>query len=118
MTTKKPRSPQEKKSLSYAHDYRNTCNGSDKSIRTLIPLRKAGENRKVRRAANQTLQLADRIEEIEAEVLESSLRHDVARVGGWKKWEPVSLGEQVGHLRERREALGMTGLVLSDEDEA
>lgn len=117
MTTKTPRTPQEKKALSYACDHRNTYNSSNKSIRTLIPAHKAGESRKARRKANQALQVADRIEDAQADLLESSLKHDVERVGGWRKWEPVSLGDAVDHASRRRERLGMAS-TRKAEDEA
>lgn len=116
--TKKPRDPKEKKALSYALDYRNEYNSSDKSIRKLIPQRKAGESRKARRKTNHALQVVDRIGDAEADLLESSLKHDVERVGGWRKWPAESLGDTLAHADMRREQLGMTALVRSDEDEA
>jgi len=118
MTTKKPRSPQEKKALSYELDRRNDYNSSDKSIRRLIPLRKAQESRKSRRKANTALQQAERIDEVKADLLESSLRHDVERVGGWRKWGSESLGDTVRSANERREHLGMSASKPDDQDDA
>ncbi len=117
MTTKKPRTPQEKKALSYTHDYRNDYNSSEHGIRTIIPARKAGESRKARRKANHALQVVDRIEEAEVDLLESSLKHDIERVGGWRKWPPLSLADTVDRAHERRDYLGMTGPAPSAEDE-
>jgi hypothetical protein len=118
MTTKPPRTPQEKKALSYVRDYRNTNNSSDKSIRTLIPQRTAGESRKARRKANHALQIVDRVEEAEVDLLESSLKHDVERVGGWRKWPPVSLADSVDGAHERRESLGMVPAADPNEEGA
>ncbi|MDQ1192005.1 Asp-tRNA(Asn)/Glu-tRNA(Gln) amidotransferase A subunit family amidase [Brevundimonas vesicularis] len=93
MDEKRPRSPQEKKSLSYANDCRNTYGENDKASRKAIPARKAGENRKVRRKANQALNVIDRLDDENAAVIESSLKQDLERVGGWTKSPDVSLAE-------------------------
>ena len=93
MDEKRPRSPQEKKSLSYANDRRNTYGENDKASRKAIPARKAGENRKVRRKANQALNVIDRLDDENAAVIESSLKQDLERVGGWTKSPDVSLAE-------------------------
>lgn len=45
MTGKPPKTPQDKKALSYAKDRRNTYGENDKSSRKAIPARKAGESR-------------------------------------------------------------------------
>lgn len=96
MDEKRPRSPQEKKSLSYANDRRNTYGENDKASRKAIPARKAGENRKVRRKANQALNVIDRLDDENAAVIESSLKQDLERVGGWTKSPDVSLAEYMG----------------------
>lgn len=93
MDEKRPRSPQEKKSLSYANDRRNTYGENDKASRKAIPARKAGENRKVRRKTNQALNVIDRLDDENAAVIESSLKQDLERVGGWTKSPDVSLAE-------------------------
>lgn len=93
MDEKRPRSPQEKKSLSYANDRRNTYGENDNASRKAIPARKAGENRKVRRKANQALNVIDRLDDENAAVIESSLKQDLERVGGWTKSPDVSLAE-------------------------
>ncbi|QDH73006.1 hypothetical protein [Brevundimonas sp. M20] len=92
MTRKTPKSPQEKKALSYANDCRNTYGESDKASRKAIPARKAGENRQSRRKAAQALGDLKALDEAGLDLAESSLRHDVERVGGWRKApdEPLS----------------------------
>jgi hypothetical protein len=103
MPQKKQRSPQEKKELSYTLDRRNAYGENDKSSRKAIPARKANENRKSRRKANQALTIVDRLSEQEANVLESSLRHDIERVGGWTKVPDRPLGEHVTLQSQRAE---------------
>ncbi|MDG2530312.1 hypothetical protein [Caulobacter endophyticus] len=117
MTTKTPRTPQEKKALSYERDSRNDYTSSDKSIRRLIPLRKAKESRRVRHGADQALhRIVEGGCEEAVDLLENTLSTDVARVGGWRKWEAVSLGETVRGQLERRERLGMTEARDEGED--
>ena len=101
MSEKKPRSPQEKKALSYSNDRRNTYGENDKASRKAIPARKAGENRKVRRKARQCVGVLDHADEVTAEVVESSLRHDLERVGGWKKSPDAPLSDFI-ELQARR----------------
>lgn len=116
MTTKKSRTPQEKKALSYERDSRNDYNSSDKSIRRLIPLRKAKESRRVRHGADQALvRVVEGGCEEAVDLLESTLSSDISRVGGWRKWEAVSLGETVADQLKRRERLGMTEAVEDGE---
>jgi hypothetical protein len=101
MNPKKPRSPQEKKTLSYANDRRNTYGENDKASRKAIPARKAGENRKVRRKTRQAVGVLEHAGEVTAEVVESSLRHDLERVGGWKKAPDAPLSDYI-ELQARR----------------
>ena len=101
MSKNPPKPPQEKKALSYAHDRRNGYGENDKASRTAIPARKAGENRKVRRKANQALQVAEQVDEDTAAGIESSLRHDVERVGGWTKSPDIPLRDFM-ELQARR----------------
>ncbi|WP_449415161.1 hypothetical protein [Ochrobactrum teleogrylli] len=101
MTTKPTKSPQEKKRLSYAKDRRNSYGENDKSSRKAIPVRKAGENRKVRRITNQSLALLDRLDDVDASVAESSLKQDIERVGGWKKSPDTPLGALLEEKRTR-----------------
>ncbi len=89
------KSPQQKKALSYAKDRRNTFGESDKASRKAIPARKAGENRKARRKAGHALAVIDRLDEGVADIVESSLVHDIERVGGWTKSADTPLGDYV-----------------------
>lgn len=93
MSEKKARSPQEKKALSYAKDRRNTYGENDKASRKLIPLRKAQESRQSRRKVAQELSGLSQLDEEAAATVESSIRHDVQRVGGWRKSADEPLGE-------------------------
>ncbi|WP_132092882.1 hypothetical protein [Caulobacter sp. BK020] len=102
MTTKKPRTPQEKKALSYANDRRSDFGESPHAARKSIPLRKAKENRKARHEADQALRGLDRLDEAAADLVESSVRQDVARVGGWTKSPDATLSEHLDRQLKRR----------------
>lgn len=101
------KTPQEKKALSYANDRRNAFGENDKASRKAIPARKAGENRKVRRKVNQTLDCIPMLNEEAASVAESSLRHDIERVGGWKKSPDAPLNEFIERQARRRSWRGL-----------
>jgi hypothetical protein len=101
---KKDRSPQEKKALSYAKDRRNAYGENDKASRKLIPLRKATESRQDRRKVTQEVASLQKLDEEGADVLESSARHDVRRVGGWTKSADEPLGKVVAGTMQAREA--------------
>lgn len=103
-----PRSPHEKKALSYSEDRRNTYGANDKASRKGIPARKAGESRKVRRKARQSLETLNVADELKAEVIESSLRHDLERVGGWKKSPDAPLIEYLELQARRRSWQGLS----------
>lgn len=102
MTEKPPKTPQEKKALSYANDRRNSYGENDKASRKAIPARKAGENRKVRRKTNHSLRVVEQVDEDAAAIMESSLKHDVDRVGGWTKAPDVPLREYMDLQARRR----------------
>ena len=102
MDEKRPKTPQEKKALSYENDRRNTYGENDKSSRKAIPARKAAENRKVRRKANQVLNVVERLDEERAVVIESSLKQDIERVGGWTKSPDTPLVEYLDLQARRR----------------
>jgi hypothetical protein len=107
MPAKPPRTPQHKKALSLAHDRRNTYGNNQKAARKAIPLRKALENRKVRHRNNQAISRADHLDEAALDLAESSARHDVHRLGGWKKGADEPLGVVVGRaLKARKERVG------------
>lgn len=102
-----PKSPQEKKALSYAKDRRNVYGENDKASRKAIPARKAGESRKVRRKARHSLDVLDLADEAKADIIESSLRHDLERVGGWKKGPDAPLSEFIELQARRRSWRGL-----------
>lgn len=97
-----PKAPQEKKALSLAKDRRNAYSANDKASRKLIPLSKARESREARHAADQALRQAVALDEAAVDLVESSVRQDVFRVGGWRKDSDAPLAE---HL-ERQAARG------------
>lgn len=98
----KRKTPQEKKTLSYAKDCRNTYGENDKSARKTIPLRKAKVNRGYRRKINQTLQeIANNIDLEKAELAESEARNIKREY--WKKCSDEPLGKVVEGKLERRE---------------
>jgi hypothetical protein len=104
MGTKKTRLPQEKKALSYAHDCHPSYGESNKGARKLIPLRKAQESRRDRRKVAQEVHILPTLDESAADLIESSARHDMHRVGGWTKAADVPLGQVVAAAEEVRES--------------
>lgn len=92
------RSPQAKKALSYCKDMRNAFGENDKASRKAIPKRKAEEHRRVRRETKQLLDGIRCLDEDVAGVVESSVRHDIASTGGWRKTSDVPLS---AHLRRQ-----------------
>ncbi|WP_148294076.1 hypothetical protein [Azospirillum sp. B4] len=98
-----PLTPQEKKALSYAKDRRNDYRENDKASRKAIPLRKARENRSDRRQVNQALATASSLDEARAELIESSARQDINRIGGWRKTPDITLGDLISRQAGRRQ---------------
>lgn len=96
---KPPKSPREKKALSYQRDCRNGYGENDKASRKAIPKRKALESRKDRHKVAQGLARIGRVSEEVAEAIESSARHDINRVGGWRKVPDTPLRD---HLAQKR----------------
>ena len=103
MPEKRRLSPADKKALSYAKDRRNSFGENDKAARKAIPARKAGENRKNRRKAAQALDGYEALDEGSADLIESSLTHDIERVGGWKKSPDQPLGDHISQQNDRRD---------------
>jgi hypothetical protein len=103
MEPPKRRSPAEKKALSYARDCRNSFGENDKASRKAIPARKAMESRKVRRNANQALGVHEQLDDAAAALVESSLKNDIERVGGWRKDPDRPLGLMIERTRATRE---------------
>ncbi|HVE56510.1 MAG TPA: hypothetical protein VNB22_06755, partial [Pyrinomonadaceae bacterium] len=90
----KRKTPQEKKTLSYAKDCRNTYMANDKASRKNIPLRKAGVNRGYRKKVNQVLQqISSDIDLEKAELAESETRS--VKREDWKKCSDEPLGKVV-----------------------
>jgi hypothetical protein len=98
----KQKTPQEKKSLSYAKDCRNNYRANDKASRKNIPLRKAGVNRVYRKKVNEVLnQISSDVDLEKATLLESEARN--IKREDWKKCADEPLGKSVERKLERRE---------------
>ncbi len=98
----KQKSPQEKKTLSYAKDCRNTYMANDKASRKNIPLRKAGVNRVYRKKVNEVLQqISGDVDLEKADLLESEARN--IKRENWKKCADEPLGKFAERELERRE---------------
>jgi hypothetical protein len=91
----KPRSPQEKKALSYERDCRNVYRQNDKASRKLIPIRKAQSQRRLRRKVEQDLSVIAQVDEAAADLIESDARSDIRRVEAWQKGPDMPLGEHI-----------------------
>jgi len=118
MNHKPPKSPQEKKALSYAHDRRNDFGQNDKASRKAIPARKATENRHARRKAGQALGNVEALDEAALDVVESSLKHDIERVGGWTKAPDAPLSKFIEVQARRRSWRGLPPTRNREPDEA
>jgi len=92
---KRTRTPQEKKALSLSRDCRNTFGENQKAARKAIPLRKALENRRIRRKDERVLDRGLREDDAALDLAESSVRTRVNRVGGWQKGADEPLGAVV-----------------------
>ena len=95
------RPPAEKKALSYAKDRRNSYGENDKASRKAIPKRKAIESRRVRHETKQVVTQIPELDEGVADVVESSVRQDISRVGGWKKAPDQPLRDHIDLQQER-----------------
>lgn len=94
------KTPAEKKRLSYERDGRNSYGENAKASRKLIPLRKARESRDDRRKINQALASVPLLGEEKIDLIESSARQDINRVGGWKKSPDIPLGKKVENQKD------------------
>jgi hypothetical protein len=102
----KQRSPQEKKSLSYAKDCRNTYGENDKSSRKNIPLKKARINRAYRKKVNTVLQQVNGEIDLEKADLVENVATSIKR-DNWKKSPDMPLGKLVaGQLEHRKTQAG------------
>ncbi len=97
------KTPQEKKTLSYAKDRRNNYGANDKASRKSIPLRKALQNRVYRKNVKQLFdKVPSEINLEEIDLLESEVR--AVKKGNWKKYPDAPLGEVVEAKIENRVA--------------
>lgn len=100
----RPRSPQEKKELSYRKDRRNVYGESPHGARKSIPLRKAQANRENRRAQEQCLpSLPLAIDEEMGDEITSRIKAQPPVV--WEKMPDAPLGEVLKRKMDRRKAL-------------
>ncbi|WP_402720903.1 hypothetical protein [Janthinobacterium rivuli] len=87
-----PKTPQEKKRLSYEKDRRNTYGANSKASRKSIPLAKARANRSERHTQNHVLAIAVGVENGDAlAAVENLVRSTEPR--DWRKFPDTSLGE-------------------------
>lgn len=87
-----PKTPQEKKRLSYEKDRRNTYGANSKASRIGIPLAKARANRSERHTRNHVLAIAVGVENSDAlAAVENLVRSTEPR--DWRKFPDTSLGE-------------------------
>lgn len=96
------RTPQEKKALSYAKDFRNSYHANDKASRKRIPLRKAGVKRDYRRKINEILSVTKMSDSEQIDVIDSRAKN--VRRTYWKKCSDTPLREFVERKLGRREA--------------
>lgn len=96
------KTPQEKKSLSYARDCRNVYGENDKSSRRNIPLRKAKVNRGYRRKFNMVLQEISSEVDLEKADFAESIARNIKREY-WKKAADKPLGHIISRKLEKRE---------------
>ena len=97
-----PRTPQEKKRLSLQKDRRNTYGENDKASRKAIPRNKALAHRAVRRAGHEAEQTLARLEEEQAELVQSTLTTARLQKGDWRKCPDSPLGEVIARQQARR----------------
>lgn len=102
----KPRSPQEKKALSYAKDRRNDFGENDKASRRSIRRNKRTPNRAQRHREHQVL--AGATGPLVGPTAEGTEERLLAKKPKrWRKWRDAPLGEVVARKLSRRVRLGM-----------
>ena len=105
------RSPQEKKSLSYAKDRRNDYGENDKSSRKSIRRRKREPNRADRHRERQVLAVVTRvaIDQVIAADAERALAAKKSKwyTMQWRKWRDAPLADIVVNRLRRRAHAGM-----------
>jgi hypothetical protein len=90
MTMKTPKTPQQKKRLSYVRDYVFFEINNDKSSRKSWPRKKARVNRDYRRKVTQTLRATSLLDTDELEIAAKSFHCEKIQ-----QWGKISLGEAV-----------------------
>jgi len=102
---KAPKTPQEKKLLSYAKDRRNTYGENSKASRKSIPLAKARSIRSERHAQDRLLSEAVRMAGDEAQ---SEVENRVRSTGprDWRKSPDLPLAEALARKAKRRKISG------------
>ena len=97
----RPKTPQEKKQLSYEKDRRNVYGEAPHAARRTIPLHKRSRNRTNRRMQERQLRPAESAIDLEtADDMESRMRARAPKV--WTKSPDAPLGEVVKHKLQRR----------------
>ena len=97
----KPRTPQEKKTLSYERDRRNVYGEAPHGARKNIPLRKALRNRANRHYENQQVGYKGPAPDDDlADELESSIYRRVPQE--WEKYPDAPLGEVIAKKSKKR----------------
>ena len=95
-----PKTPQEKKHLSYAKDRRNTYGENSKASRKGIPLTKARANRAERHTQDHVLATAVQLENNdELAAVENLVRGVAPR--NWKKWRDTPLGQVLDWKKDK-----------------
>ena len=97
----KPKSPQEKKELSYLRDRRNDYGENAKSSRKNIPRAKANANRAERHEQNQAVRSAI-VAETEEQLIRAEVTASTPKNRWWKKLVDTPLGEYLSNKRSRR----------------
>lgn len=114
-----PKTPQQKKALSYAKDRRNDYGENDKSSRKNIRRNKQAPNRSDRHRERQVLAPAvgitastDIAERAETKLLAKKSMWFTKR---WRKWRDAPLGEIVQNRLQRRARLGIDNPTTVEE---
>jgi uncharacterized protein involved in exopolysaccharide biosynthesis len=97
----KPRSPQEKKELSYARDRRNDYGENAKSSRKNIPRAKANANRSERHGQKQATRATSSAGN-EEQLIAAEITATTPKKRWWKKLVDTPLGEYLAKKKARR----------------
>lgn len=97
----KPKSPQDKKELSYARDRRNDYGENAKSSRKNIPRAKANANRSERHGQNQATRVA-LTADTEEQLIAAEIAATTPKKRWWKKLADTPLGEYLAGKKSRR----------------